>query len=96
MEFFFLLHLLQVALVLLKFKISIIFFNCLKGLQTGDISLVIGTHSLIAENVEFSALRIAVVDEQHRFGVVQRGLFNGKVIFLWNGIVACVCFCVDY
>nr|GMD70415.1 ATP-dependent DNA helicase homolog RECG, chloroplastic isoform X1 [Ipomoea batatas] len=49
------------------------------GLQTGDISLVIGTHSLIAENVEFSALRIAVVDEQHRFGVVQRGLFNGKV-----------------
>ncbi|XP_019167643.1 PREDICTED: ATP-dependent DNA helicase homolog RECG, chloroplastic isoform X2 [Ipomoea nil] len=49
------------------------------GLQTGDISLVIGTHSLIAENVEFSALRIAVVDEQHRFGVVQRGLFNGKL-----------------
>ncbi|GFY84298.1 DEAD/DEAH box RNA helicase family protein [Actinidia rufa] len=43
------------------------------GLQTGDISLVIGTHSLIAENVEFSALRIAVVDEQHRFGVIQRG-----------------------
>ncbi|CAH9136624.1 unnamed protein product [Cuscuta epithymum] len=51
------------------------------GLQTGDVSLVIGTQSLIAENVQFSALRIAVVDEQHRFGVVHRGLFNGKLLF---------------
>ena len=51
-----------------------------QGLQTGDISLVIGTHSLIAENVEFSALRIAVIDEQHRFGVIQRGRFNSKVV----------------
>ena len=51
-----------------------------QGLQTGDISLVIGTHSLIAENVEFSALRIAVVDEQHRFGVIQRGRFNSNVV----------------
>ncbi|XP_048318194.2 ATP-dependent DNA helicase homolog RECG, chloroplastic isoform X1 [Ziziphus jujuba] len=50
-----------------------------KDLQTGDISMVIGTHSLIAENVEFSALRIAVVDEQHRFGVIQRGRFNSKL-----------------
>lgn len=50
-----------------------------KGLRNGDISMVIGTHSLIAEKVEFSALRIAVVDEQHRFGVVQRGRFNSKV-----------------
>ena len=51
-----------------------------QGLQNGDISLVIGTHSLIAEKVEFSALRIAVVDEQHRFGVIQRGRFNSKVV----------------
>ncbi|XP_038983014.1 ATP-dependent DNA helicase homolog RECG, chloroplastic [Phoenix dactylifera] len=51
----------------------------LKGLQTGDIAMVIGTHSLIAEKVEFSALRIAVVDEQHRFGVIQRGRFNSKL-----------------
>lgn len=42
--------------------------------------MVIGTHSLISENVEFSALRIAVVDEQHRFGVIQRGRFNSKVV----------------
>ncbi|XP_010274668.1 PREDICTED: ATP-dependent DNA helicase homolog RECG, chloroplastic [Nelumbo nucifera] len=50
-----------------------------QGLQSGDISLVIGTHSLIADKVDFSALRIAVVDEQHRFGVIQRGRFNNKL-----------------
>lgn len=50
-----------------------------ESLQTGETSLVIGTHSLISEKVEFSALRIAVVDEQHRFGVVQRGKFSSKL-----------------
>ena len=53
-----------------------------QGIQTGEISMVIGTHSLISENVEFLALRIAVVDEQHRFGVIQRGRFNSKVVLL--------------
>jgi ATP-dependent DNA helicase RecG len=52
-----------------------------EGLQNGDISIVIGTHSLIADKVEFSALRIAVVDEQHRFGVIQRGRFNSKLSY---------------
>ncbi|KAK8470692.1 hypothetical protein PHAVU_003G032801 [Phaseolus vulgaris] len=52
-----------------------------KGIQTGEISMVIGTHSLIAESVEFLALRIAVVDEQHRFGVIQRGRFNSKLYY---------------
>ncbi|KAL8471014.1 hypothetical protein ACS0TY_033547 [Phlomoides rotata] len=56
--------------------------RCIReGLKTGDISMVIGTHSLIAEKVEFSALPIAIVDEQHRFGVVQRGRFNSKLYF---------------
>ncbi|GAU30858.1 hypothetical protein TSUD_15440, partial [Trifolium subterraneum] len=55
------------------------------GIQTGEISMVIGTHSLIAESVEFSALRIAVVDEQHRFGVIQRGRFNSKITDLPPG-----------
>lgn len=50
-----------------------------RDLQSGDISMVIGTHSLISENVEFSALRIAIVDEQQRFGVIQRGRFNSKL-----------------
>ncbi|KAJ6899133.1 ATP-dependent DNA helicase [Populus alba x Populus x berolinensis] len=53
-----------------------------RDLQSGDISMVIGTHSLISENVEFSALRIAIVDEQQRFGVIQRGRFNSKVVCL--------------
>ncbi|KAL4281404.1 hypothetical protein GQ457_03G010010 [Hibiscus cannabinus] len=50
-----------------------------KDLQSGNISLVIGTHCLVAEKVEFSSLRIAVVDDQHRFGVIQRVKFNSKL-----------------
>ncbi|ESQ39985.1 hypothetical protein EUTSA_v10000760mg [Eutrema salsugineum] len=50
-----------------------------QDLQSGAISIVIGTHSLIAEKIEYSALRIAVVDEQQRFGVIQRGKFNSKL-----------------
>lgn len=41
--------------------------------------MVIGTHSLYFEKIEFQNLKIAVIDEQHRFGVVQRGRFNSKV-----------------
>ncbi|CAM8879642.1 unnamed protein product [Rhodiola kirilowii] len=52
-----------------------------QGLLNGEISMVIGTHSLIADRVEFLSLRIAVVDEQHRFGVVQRGRFNSKLYY---------------
>ncbi|XP_031401073.1 ATP-dependent DNA helicase homolog RECG, chloroplastic isoform X2 [Punica granatum] len=52
-----------------------------QGLVSGQISMIIGTHSLIAESVEFSSLRIAVVDEQHRFGVIQRGRFNSKLCY---------------
>lgn len=56
----------------------------LQGIQTGEVSMVIGTHSLIADSVEFSALRIAVVDEQHRFGVIQRGRLNSKVVHIFR------------
>ncbi|EEC73875.1 hypothetical protein OsI_08657 [Oryza sativa Indica Group] len=49
------------------------------GLKTGEIAMVIGTHSLIGDKTEFSALRISVIDEQQRFGVVQRGRFNSKL-----------------
>ena len=41
-------------------------------LKSGKISFVIGTHALITENAEFKDLGLAVVDEQHRFGVKQR------------------------
>lgn len=42
------------------------------GLAKGDIGMVVGTHALIAEGVRFARLGLAVVDEQHRFGVRQR------------------------
>jgi ATP-dependent DNA helicase RecG len=44
----------------------------LTGIRDGHASIVIGTHALFQENVEFSALALVIVDEQHRFGVHQR------------------------
>lgn len=44
----------------------------LAGLSSGEIPLVVGTHALIADGVEFDSLGVVVVDEQHRFGVEQR------------------------
>jgi ATP-dependent DNA helicase RecG len=48
------------------------------GLREGSIQIVIGTHALIQEKVEFKNLGLAVVDEQHRFGVAQRAALRGK------------------
>lgn len=52
----------------------------LEGIKSGYISLVIGTHALIEDNVEFSRLGLIVIDEQHRFGVVQRKKLRDKGI----------------
>lgn len=43
-----------------------------EGLRSGSLNILIGTHALIEEDVVFSNLGIAVIDEQHRFGVAQR------------------------
>lgn len=48
------------------------------GLADGSIKLVIGTHSLIEDPIVFKDLQIAVVDEQHRFGVAQRSALRAK------------------
>ncbi len=48
------------------------------GLADGSIDVVIGTHALIQAGVEFQRLALAVVDEQHRFGVEQRAALRGK------------------
>ncbi len=47
-------------------------------LTSGEISLVIGTHALIQEDVDFKSLGLAIIDEQHRFGVHQRRLLKTK------------------
>jgi ATP-dependent DNA helicase RecG len=48
------------------------------AIATGEIGLVVGTHALLSENVEFADLGLVVVDEQHRFGVEQRDALRGK------------------
>jgi len=46
--------------------------SIIEGLKTGDIKTVVGTHALLSDNVLFSSLGIVIVDEQHRFGVLQK------------------------
>ena len=48
------------------------------GLQDGSIGLIVGTHALIEDTVVFKALGLAIVDEQHRFGVDQRAKLWSK------------------
>jgi len=48
------------------------------AIASGEIGLVVGTHALLSENVEFADLGLVVVDEQHRFGVEQRDALRGK------------------
>ena len=44
----------------------------LEGLQNGEVHILIGTHALIEDKVQFKNLGLAIIDEQHRFGVAQR------------------------
>ena len=52
--------------------------DILERLKDGDINVIIGTHALIEENVEFQKLGLVVTDEQHRFGVKQRSAIVSK------------------
>lgn len=50
----------------------------LAALKSGEAGLVVGTHALLSENVEFHELALVIVDEQHRFGVEQRDALRAK------------------
>ena len=54
--------------------------DLLADAASGKIDLLVGTHALIQEGVHFSALGVAVVDEQHRFGVAQRVQLKDKAV----------------
>jgi ATP-dependent DNA helicase RecG len=49
-----------------------------KDLASGIVDIAVGTHALIVDNVSFAALGLTICDEQHRFGVRQRGALNEK------------------
>ncbi len=48
------------------------------GLAMGEVDILIGTHALLVEGVDFGRLGMVVIDEQHRFGVEQRAALRGK------------------
>ena len=50
----------------------------LRNLASGSIDMVVGTHALFSQDVQYSNLSLAVIDEQHRFGVTQRSLIMAK------------------
>ncbi len=47
-------------------------------MRNGDIDIIIGTHALISDNVEFANLGLVITDEQHRFGIEQRSMLQKK------------------
>ncbi len=52
--------------------------NALEAIANGQAGVVVGTHALIQERVAFASLGLVVIDEQHRFGVEQRGQLEAK------------------
>ena len=52
--------------------------SALEAIKSGQAPVVVGTHALLQESVSFADLALAVVDEQHRFGVEQRGALEAK------------------
>lgn len=53
----------------------------LKSIQNGSTNIIIGTHALFEENILFQKLGLVVIDEQHRFGVIQKAKLVAKGIF---------------
>ena len=59
----------------------------LAGLADGSVDIAIGTHALIQKGVDFRALGVVVVDEQHRFGVEQRAALRDRSVAASNGSI---------
>ena len=57
----------------------------LKALKDGEIDIIIGTHALYSNQVVYKDLRLAIIDEQHRFGVMQRQSIINKGRLLYKG-----------
>lgn len=51
----------------------------LASIKSGEANIIIGTHSVISDSVEFTSLGLSIVDEEHRFGVVQRDKLKKKI-----------------
>jgi len=54
--------------------------DALDRINSGSANIIIGTHALIQEDVDFHKLGLVIVDEQHRFGVMQRATLRNKGI----------------
>lgn len=52
--------------------------NMLAAIKNGDISIVVGTHALLDPKIEYNALALTIVDEEHKFGVMQKEALIGK------------------
>ena len=50
----------------------------LKGIKNGEYIFVVGTHAVISDDVEFNNLGLTIVDEEHKFGVIQRDNLRAK------------------
>jgi len=50
----------------------------MEGLKNGNLNILVGTHALISDGVDFKSLGLVIIDEQHRFGVRQRALLSSK------------------
>ena len=59
------------------------------ALKAGQIHLLIGTHALLSDPVEFQRLGLVITDEQHRFGVAQRAALAGKGEILIFWVMSC-------
>ena len=53
----------------------------LARIAAGEVQLIVGTHALLEQDVQFAKLGIVVVDEQHKFGVLQRGKLREKALY---------------